>query len=274
MGWLKAQDGKSRLYWEGNRTKTGEPFKVFFSKEATEFMWRYVEQERREAGNDEPVWVTGKEYSYRYNGEQVQIGGVMTSQALNDNFRTAAEAMDVTENGKPNPLRPKRFRHLFRTACTSAGLDPGVAQAFMGHATPISAKYLSQGKAFLLSQYVHVEPFLTVFKSRDMDQIQDIRADLNAARRERDEMKIELINVRKKYDVETEQIRSQNVFLGAEVEAHKRELEEHATFIKDIRGELEANDRLFDLLTRFLFEKKDVGLEEWERWLEEHEETN
>ena len=61
---------------------------------------------------------------------------------------------------------------------------------------------------------------------------------------------------------------------AAEIEEHRTELEDHSAFIKDLRGELEANDKLFDLLTKFLFEKKDVGIEEWEKWLEKHEKMN
>jgi len=189
LGWLRRQDKESRLFWEGNRVKTGEPFKVFFSREATEFTRRYAAQERAGAGDDEPIWVKGREYDITLNDRTYGVGGPMEPSALNFNFRRAAEEMGLTVPEQPNPMRPKRFRHLFRTACTSAGLDPGVSQGFMGHATPVSARYLSQGKAFLLSQYVIIEPFLTVFKSRGEIDVQSIRADLNAVRRERDEIR-------------------------------------------------------------------------------------
>jgi len=58
MGWLREQDEDEkgqmikRLFWQGNRSKTGEPFKVFFSVEATEFIRRYAKQERAGAGDD------------------------------------------------------------------------------------------------------------------------------------------------------------------------------------------------------------------------------
>lgn len=192
IGWMKEQENERRLFWEGNRAKTGEPFKTFFSRESTGVVRRYVAQERVGAGEDEPIWVKDRAYSYEFNGGTVEVGGAMETPALNDSFRNAALSMGVTEEGKPNPLRSKRFRHLFRTACTSAGLDPGLAQAFMGHKTPISSKYLSQGKGFLLSQYVLIEPFLTVLKSVDQTDIQDIKATLNKANKERDAAKAKI----------------------------------------------------------------------------------
>lgn len=195
LGWLRGQEKESRLFWEGNREKTSEPFKVFFSKESTEMVRRYVGQERKNAQEFEPIWVVGREYEYEYNGDTITVNGGLTSSILGYNFRVAANAMGVKEEGKTNPLRPKRFRHLFRTACSTAGIDVGVTQAFMGHKTPVSSTYLSRGKAFLLSQFVQVEPFLTVFKSQDQGEIQDIKADLIAARRERDRLvkKLEVV---------------------------------------------------------------------------------
>jgi len=144
--------------------------------------------------------VKGREYSYQLeDGTEVEVGGVMDTATLNENFRNAALAMKVTKKDQPNPFRPKRFRHLFRNACTSAGLDPGIAQVFMGHKTSISASYLGRAKGWLLSQYVKVEPFLTVFKSNQQMEIDSIReemnlarADLDAARQERDDLSAKL----------------------------------------------------------------------------------
>jgi len=38
-----------------------------------------------------------------------------------------------------------------------------------------------------------------------------------------------------------------------------------------LREKLEVDDRLFDLLTKFFFDKKYVGIEEWEKRLKEQE---
>ena len=64
VGFVKDMKGevckKKRFFWHGNRAKTREPFRTFFSEEATEFLKRYVEQERADASNDEPLFVQPK----------------------------------------------------------------------------------------------------------------------------------------------------------------------------------------------------------------------
>jgi integrase/flagellin-specific chaperone FliS len=153
---------KKRFFWHSNREKTSIPFKVYFSEEATEFLKRYVEQERAGAEDNEPLFVTedvglhaqdnGKEKSER-----------MDAHLLSISFRNAAKKMGYAKSRKQNPFRPKRFRHLFRTACGNAGIDNGYIEAFMGHSTSISASYLEKGNGTFLQEYVKVEPYLTVF---------------------------------------------------------------------------------------------------------------
>lgn len=38
VGFVRAQEGRERLFWEGERNKTGVEFRVFFSKEATQHL--------------------------------------------------------------------------------------------------------------------------------------------------------------------------------------------------------------------------------------------
>ena len=71
--------------------------------------------------------------------------------------------MGYTKKGKSSPFRPKRFRHLFRTACGNANVDNGYTEAFMGHSTSVSASYLEKGNGTFKKEYVKVEPYLTVF---------------------------------------------------------------------------------------------------------------
>ena len=215
VDWVWEQEGERRLFWEGNRSKTGEAFKTFFSKEATEHVRRYILQEREGAAGGSPIWMN-------------KFNRVMNTEVLNDNFRNVALTMGVTEESKPNPLRGKRFRHLFRTGCTSAGLDPGLSQAFMGHKTPISSEYLSRGKGFLLSQYVRIEPFLTVFRSADQTDIQNIKATLNMAREERDKAKEKLLEL----GGEIETLRAR----AGDAKGDRSRLEGE---VADLRGEVE-----------------------------------
>jgi hypothetical protein len=145
----KVQDVE-RFFWNGNRAKTGQPFKTFFSKEATEFLKRYVEQERANASENELLFP-------KNNNEPLD------AHALSMNFREAAKKMGYAKKDEASPFRPKRMRHLFRTACAIAEIDPEYTKAFMGHALNVSGGYLEQNSSIFEKLYVKIEPFLQVF---------------------------------------------------------------------------------------------------------------
>lgn len=167
VGFVRRQGKERRFFWHGNREKDLEEFKVFFSEEATRFMRKYAEQERGGAKDNEPLFIGGG-YSYERKNpqtkkrEKVMVGNRLAQHALAMNFKHAAERMGF-KNDERNPFRPKRFRHLFRTACGMAGIDPGFTNAFMGHSTDISGSYLEKPRGLFVREYVKVEPFLTVF---------------------------------------------------------------------------------------------------------------
>ena len=172
VGFVKDGRGKitdkKRFFWHSNRAKTGQPFKTFFSEEATQFLKRYVEQERAEAKNDEPLFVgQSREYTFKKGkrkGEKVIVDEQLTAQSLSSNFRNSAQKMGYAkEKNLSSPFRPKRFRHLFRTACAIAQIDNGFTMAFMGHASDVSGTYLSKANGIFEKMYVKVEPLLTVF---------------------------------------------------------------------------------------------------------------
>ena len=71
-------------------------------------------------------------------------------------FRIATEKMGFTKKGQSSPFRPKRFRHLFRTACSNANVDSGYIMAFMGHASNVSASYLEKSNGMFLKEYVKI----------------------------------------------------------------------------------------------------------------------
>jgi len=167
-----AKDGRGRItslpriIWEGNRSKDGFPFRTYLSREATNLLKRYIEQERADAGDDEPLFVTGD-------------GNPLTVQALRDNFRGAAERMGYTRKDQANPFRPKRLRHAFREACSAAHIDQGYAQAMMGHSSGVSASYLEKGEGSFLREYVRVEPYLNLF-GVDRNNVTDLAETVEA----------------------------------------------------------------------------------------------
>ena len=159
---------KKRFFWHGNRAKTGEPFRTFLSEEATQFLKRYVEQERANASDDEPLFVQSERNYTRKNPKTKEMESItedtkLDNYALSVNFREAAKKMGYTKKGEASPFRPKRFRHLFRTACAIAEIDGGYVKAMMGHASDVSTGYLEKNPAIFKKVYLKVEPFLTVF---------------------------------------------------------------------------------------------------------------
>ena len=179
----KVQDVK-RFFWYGNRSKTGIPFKTFFSEEATQSLKRYVEQKRADAKDDEPLFVQSEKKYERKNPttkepETITENERIGAHALSINFRIAAKKMGYAqEKNKLSPFRPKRFRHLFRTACAIAKIDEGYIKAFMGHASDVSAGYLEQSSSIFAKLYVKVEPFLTVF-GVNSNQVNEMTQEVN-----------------------------------------------------------------------------------------------
>ena len=170
VGDVRKQKDRERFFWEGQRVKTGVRFKTFFSKEATDFIRRYIEQERKDAEDNEPLFLTS---SY---GNQTRK---MAAKHLSGVFRDSAKKMGVKlEEGYQNPFRPKRLRHIFRTACSHAHVDEGYINAFMGHRTPISQEYLEKGLTILELEYSKAEPFLTVYGVGGTEGLEAIQTEL------------------------------------------------------------------------------------------------
>ena len=139
-----------RFVFHDNRLKDGIEFKTFFSAEATEYLKRYVEQERSGAESNDYLFIK-------------EDGSKLPTHALSINFRKASEKMGYAVDDESNPFRPKRFRHLFRTACGIASIDNGYVMSFMGHASNISGAYLEKSDGLFLREYIKVEPFITIY---------------------------------------------------------------------------------------------------------------
>jgi integrase len=188
------RDGKgnisptNRFLWHDNRQKDGIEFKVYFSEEATNFLKRFVEQERSKANSNELIFI-------KEDGEALPV------HALAMNFRLAAEKMGFAKDEKSNPFRPKRFRHLFRTACSNAKIDTGFVMAMMGHASNISGSYLEKCDSLFKKEYINVEPYVTVY-GVDKNQITKISENY-------DELKSSLSEVIKQQQQDKEELLQQ-----------------------------------------------------------------
>jgi len=145
----------SRIFWEGKRNKTQMLFRTFISKEATKLIRTYMKQERANAKDSEPLFVTSG------NHDKLKR---MTPELLSSIYRDAAKRMKIKwDNGEQNPLRPKRMRHLFRTACDTAGVPELYQNAYMGHSNSQGQDYSELSPAKLELEYLRVEPYLTVY---------------------------------------------------------------------------------------------------------------
>lgn len=176
VGDIRKQEKRDRFFWEAQRGKTQVRFKTFFSIEATNFVRRYIDQERSEADNRDPLFV----YNSRRKGQTRAVEECMTSNWLGSVFRRVARKMGLpVGNGFQNVFRPKRLRHVFRTAFTHAHVDEGYIHAFMGHRSSISQDYLGKDLTTLEIEYSRAEPLLTVYGIAGTEELEKIQNELS-----------------------------------------------------------------------------------------------
>lgn len=176
VGDVRKQEKRDRIFWEGQRSKTQVRFKTFFSIEATDFVRRYIDQERSEVDDKDPLFV----YSSRDKGQTEVVEKSMTSNWLGSSFRRVAEKMGLpVGNGFQNVFRPKRLRHVFRTAFTHAHVDEGYIHAFMGHRSSISQDYLEKPLTTLEIEYSRGEPLLTVYGVAGTEELEKVQSELS-----------------------------------------------------------------------------------------------
>jgi len=170
IGFVKGQNRSSgRLFWEGERSKTGEEFRTFFSREATKFLRQYIEQERQGADPEEPIFI-------RTSGEVRDSGKPLLPRNLSENFNAVAKKMGLLNGHTQSPFRPKRLRSIFSSACYQAKIDDGARHIFMGHSGSVSEKYREMPDANLELIYAQVEVFVTVYaEDRSQELAQSIQ---------------------------------------------------------------------------------------------------
>jgi|GEM_PF-5094124 len=197
----------NRIFWEGNRTKSSALFRTFISKEATKFIRKYIQQERRDADDKEPLFITSG-----WKGEKRR----MTATNLSSVFREAARKMGIKwENGEHNPLRPKRMRHLFRTACDTAGITELYTNAFMGHKNSQGQDYSELSKAVLELEYLRVEPFLTVYG--EVEESLEIKEDVR-------KLEARIADLNRRIEQQNDVIGDLSRFMESKVESITRKL--------------------------------------------------
>ena len=180
---LKIEDVKyqkdDNLFIVGQRSKTGEIYKTFFSKETTSMIREYIQKERKSTLGHEILFIPenrmlGREYK-KVTGKNLFVNRVkvaeypitkpMSHENLDMLFRRATKRLEIqTKKGQFQPFRSKRFRHIFQQCCSRVGLPNTVIDIFMGHKGDINKQYETESKFELLDYYEQVEPMITIYE--------------------------------------------------------------------------------------------------------------
>ncbi len=185
---LKIEDVKfqknDNIYLVGQRPKTGEIYKTFFSKETTSMIREYIQKERKSALDHEILFipenrmlgraykkVTGKNlFENRVKVAEFPITKPMSHENLDMLFRRAVKRLEIqTRKGQFQPFRPKRFRHAFQQCCSRVGLPNTITDIFMGHKGEINKQYETGSRFELLDYYEQLEPMLTIYEDISKD---------------------------------------------------------------------------------------------------------
>ena len=160
----------------------------------------------------------------------------MTPNHLASIFRDVAKKTGIKwDEGDWNPLRPKRLRHLFRTACDTAGVNELYINAFMGHVNGMGQSYSEIDSAKLELEYLRVEPFLTVYgESEEILRIKtDIEKDrdnqqriINGMLAENMELKEKYMNLEKESDRRFKVLEDTIIKMGATYEKILKDVDE------------------------------------------------
>ena len=178
LDFVRNQDNSNRLFLSNFRNKNGEWIKTFFSIESTKALRKYMREKRSHADDSEPIFVS----SIREKRNRVDSASIAT------NFRIAQQRLGIhLSQSKQGPLRPKRLRKVFRTACQIAAVGDDMARVFMGQKSQSSKIYLAKSREELEIFYEMVEPFVTIYSEISDDT--------------------ELSNLKQRYDKKTEDLK-------------------------------------------------------------------
>ena len=196
IGDIASQSEQERIFITQNRSKTGEIAKSFLSREATSFIRKYILQSRKNALYDEPVFVMQpmdqKRKFLKENQRKAMIDDTLIAEPCKpDDVSRAFRQIQETKMGlkvhitHQSPLRPKRLRKVFKTACTRAGVDLDMIRVFMGQVSQVSKIYLGKSREELEMYYEQVEPFLTLYVNEQQEEDTAILREENLELKER-----------------------------------------------------------------------------------------
>ncbi len=194
VGFVRNQT-EPRLFLNHHRSKTLISVRTFFSLTASKKLRNYVNTERAKAIDSDPLFITTdaerkkvfrRKYNMQYDPknnpshlDMLPDGKRLIPIVLATNFRNATEHMGIhIPKKQQSPLRPKRLRKVFESACTHAGLDHDIKDLFMGHTGSQSKTYQGKSREELEYYYEMVEPKITIQVDEDNDEIDRLHEEL------------------------------------------------------------------------------------------------
>lgn len=182
---VRFQDpSEERIFIRSQRNKTGEILATFFTKETTNLIGSYVQLHRKNANDDEHIFVQSNhefkiEFRKKNNRRFDSAIDELIPQAVDPHylakcFRLATQKLEkllstsekpvrILQRNKQSPLRPKRFRKLFNDVCDGAGIPVDIKRVFMGKSDPANKVYEGKSRQDLELYYEKIEPKLTIY---------------------------------------------------------------------------------------------------------------
>lgn len=201
---VRYQDSsQERIFVRDLRNKTGEILATFFSKETTKLVRSYVQLHRKNANDDEPIFVqSSQEFKVEFNKkhkrrfdptiDELKHHAVephylakcfrIATQKLEKLLSTSEKPIRILQRNKQSPLRPKRFRKLFNDVCDGAGIPTDIKRVFMGKSDPANKVYEGKSRQDLELYFEKIEPKLTIYSEprneSDLLEIKKLREEL------------------------------------------------------------------------------------------------
>ena len=227
---LKIEDVKyqkeENIYIHGQRPKSGEVYKTFFSKECSKLVREYIELERKNALDEEILFIpeakqlskqyqkiTGKKfYENKVRVAEFPYCTPMSGVNLDVIFRRTSKKLNIhCKRRQAQPFRPKRFRHTFQQCCSRSGIPETIIDSFMGHKGSINKQYETGIKYELLDYYEQVEPMLTIYedisKSSKIVELEKKLSRLEEKKESFTDFGEEMLNRIKKLEMENKELR-------------------------------------------------------------------
>ena len=200
-----------RIFIRDLRNKTGEILATFFSTETTKLIKNYVQLHRKNANDDQPIFVqSAQEFKvefykthkrrFDFSIDKLDLKAVdphylakcfrIATKKLEKLLSTSEKPVRILQRNKQSPLRPKRFRKLFNDVCDGAGIPTDIKRVFMGKSDPANKVYEGKSRQDLELYFEKIEPKLTIYSEprneSDLLEIKRLKEELQKTKQQQE----------------------------------------------------------------------------------------